>query len=50
VPVAAFRSTSSERTPCCARRMEAVRPTGPPPTMRTGTSITVVSLYYRVGD
>ena len=34
------RSARSERMPCWDRRIDAVRPTGPPPTMRTGTSIT----------
>src|SRR5216683_5527483 len=36
--VPGWRSTSSERTPACDSRIEAVSPTGPPPTIRTGTS------------
>src|SRR5258706_54996 len=32
------RSTSSDGTPSCESRMDALRPTGPPPTMRTGVS------------
>src|SRR4029450_5999539 len=32
------RSTRSEVTPARESKMEAVRPTGPPPTMRTSTS------------
>src|SRR5689334_1037673 len=33
------RSTSCERTPRRESRIEALNPTGPPPTIKTGTSI-----------
>ncbi len=38
IAVPGWRSTSSERTPNRDSRIDAVRPTGPPPTIRTGTS------------
>src|SRR5688572_30409842 len=41
--VPACRSTSSERTPSCESRKDADSPTGPPPTMSTGTSSTSVA-------
>ena len=45
--VPAWRSTSSERTPCRERSIEAVRPTGPPPTIRTGTCLAASRLRWR---
>src|SRR5581483_2988782 len=50
IAVPGWRSTSSERTPCCDNRIDAVRPTGPPPTIRTGTSRIAFRLGFRGDD
>src|SRR5262249_54983268 len=39
VEVPGWRSTSTERTPWRDRKMDALRPTGPPPTMTTAVSL-----------
>src|SRR5205823_1905340 len=36
--VPGWRSISKERTPACDNKIDAVSPTGPPPTIRTGTT------------
>jgi hypothetical protein len=41
IDVPGWRSTSSEGTPRRESMADAASPTGPPPTMRTGTSVVV---------
>jgi hypothetical protein len=45
--VPGWRSTSSELTPCRDSRNDAARPTGPPPTISTGTLFMLDFLHER---